>query len=203
MMNATAAAHASTTTDATTAAAAAETSALPRHPDNQFSVVDNETRAVMQSRMGQKARGTYERGNIRFLVWLFDNREHYGALLKPRLLEELEPQHELDQERTTAAGRPCKLRDYVRTTCREWLKKAVPGRPETHPIELADLEFVVFARYLATFEKRAAKHPLSGGAEGRTVAIRLGASAFGGACSSLSHLYLECGLDKTFVSKDL
>ena len=207
-MNASAAAHASTMTDANpaaaaAAAAAAETSASPRYPDNRFSVVDDETRAVMQSRVGEKARDTYERGNIKFLVWLFDNHEDYSALLKPRLLEELKAQHEIDQGRTTAAGRPCKLRDYVRNTCREWLRKAVPGRPETHPIELADLEFVVFARFLATFKKQVAKRPLGGGAEGGTVAIRLGASAFGGACSSLSHLYLECGLDKTLVSKKL
>ena len=45
--------------------------------------------------------------------------EHYGALLKPDLLQELKTQHELDRERTTAqVVAPPKLSVY---------KKGLPG----------------------------------------------------------------------------
>ena len=62
--------------------------------------------------------------------------------------------------------------------------------------------FPIFAQYFATFKKTVTKRSCSG-AEDKTLAIRLGKSAFEGTTSSLSHLYLECGLKKENVSKDL
>ena len=58
-----------------------------------FDAVNTGTHPVMQSCVSQGVPNTYENRNVNFFVWLFDNREHYGALLKPRPLKELKLQH--------------------------------------------------------------------------------------------------------------
>ena len=125
-----------------------------------------------------------------------------SALLKPVLLDELSVSREKDRAQRTKSGCPSKARDHVHATCRDWLKKIDADKPDTHPIELADLTFQIYTRYLATFKKDVTKRS-RGGAEDKTVAIRLSLSSFDGATSSLSHLYTECELDKHGVSKDL
>ena len=60
-------------------------------------MVDAETRGVMKNRMNPKLSVTYGTQNQKFLIWLFDNREHYGTLVKPALLEEPTAQHEEDR----------------------------------------------------------------------------------------------------------
>ena len=166
-----------------------------------FGAVDAETRGVMKNRVNPKVSAKYGTQNQKFLLWLFDNREHYGALVKPVLLEELAAQYKEDRAQRTKSGLQSKSRDHVRATCREWLERVDADKPDTHPIELADLTFQIYTRYLATF-KKAAKKRSRGGVD-ETVEIRLSTSAFDGATSSLSHLYTECGLDKHQVSKDL
>jgi len=51
-------------------------------------------------------RRNYEMQNVKFLVWLFDHRQHYGTLLKDGLDAELETQHQRDREQRAKAGRP-------------------------------------------------------------------------------------------------
>ena len=111
-----------------------------RH-DPQFDAVDAETRAVMQSRVNSAVRDKYETENIKFMLWLYDHRENYGALVKPALLDALGPQHERDKARRTNAGHVSKLRDHVRTTCRLWLRRVDADQPATYPIKLGDLTF--------------------------------------------------------------
>ena len=60
---------------------------------SEFDAVVAETRRVMQSRINSGVRSNYETQNIKFLVWLFDHRQHYGTLLKAGLVAELETQH--------------------------------------------------------------------------------------------------------------
>ena len=67
-----------------------------RH-DPQFDAVGAETRAVMQSRVNSAVRDKYETENIKFMLYLYDHRENYGALVKPALLAELGPQHDRDR----------------------------------------------------------------------------------------------------------
>ena len=67
----------------------------------------------MQSRVNLGVRGKYETENVKFLLWLFDHREHYSELFKPAFLDKLRAQHERDRERRTSAGRPSKLREHV------------------------------------------------------------------------------------------
>ena len=171
--------------------------------DNRFAAVDAETTQILKGRVSDGSRNSYETGNIKFLVWIFDNKEDHGGLLKSSLLGAMETAHEKDRARRTKAGRPSKLRDYLRAVCRKWLKAITPSDPETHPVELRSLTFTIFARYLGTYKKRVQNKRMRGEGEAATVMIRLGASSFDRACSSLSHLYLEVGLDKEVVSKDL
>ena len=187
---------------AVAAAADRETASDHFRHDPQFDAVDAETRAVMQSRVNSAVRDKYETENIKFMLWLYDHRENYGALVKPALLEELGPQHDRDRARRTLAGHRCKLRDYVRHTCRQWLRGIDTDRSATHPLELTDLLFPVYARYLNSFKKVARKRS-RGGAQEEVVAIRLSQSAFDGATSALTHLYTECGLDKQKISNEL
>ena len=112
---------------------------------SEFDTVDAETRQVMQSRVNSSVRHKYETQNVKFLVWLFDSRQHYDTLLKSGLVAELETQHQRDRERKTRADRPSKKRDHLRATCRDWLQRAEADRPETHPIELGDHMFPIFA----------------------------------------------------------
>ena len=187
---------------AVTTAATTTTTTAANRDTAQFEAVDAETRSVLQSRINPNVRGQYEDKNINFIFWLFDNHEHYSELLQPALLNELVPQQERDKERRTQAGHPSKKRDYVRATCRQWLRGIEPSRPETFPIRLADLKIQIYGRYLNSFKKRAVKRS-NVGADAAFVMIRLSRSAFEAATSSLTHLYTECGLDKQVVSKDL
>ena len=100
------------------AAADPETAADHFRPDDQFDEIDAETRAVMQMRVNSGVREQYNSENIKFMLWLFDRREHCGELLKTTLLEELGPQDQRDKDRRTKAGNRSKKRDYVRATCR-------------------------------------------------------------------------------------
>jgi hypothetical protein len=177
--------------------------AEPPTSESRYAAVDAETMQVLKGRVSDGSRENYESTNVKFLVWIYDNQEDHGGLLKSSLLREMETAHETDGARRTAAGRPSKLRDTLRAVCRRWLKAITPSDPETHPVELADLTFTIFARYLATFKKRVQNKRMREEGEAATILIRLGSSAFDRACSSLSHLYLECRLDKEAVSKDL
>ena len=136
------------------AAAAATTTTAANRGTAQFEAVDAETRAVMQSRINPSSRAHYDSENTKFILWLFDNREHYSDFLQPALLNELALQLERDKERRTQAGKPSKRRDHVRATCRQWLGGIEPNRPETYPIRLTDLDIKVYGRYLNAFKKR-------------------------------------------------
>ena len=56
---------------------------------SEFDAIDAETRRVMQSRVNSGMRRNYETHHVKFLVWLFDHRQHYGTLLKAGLVAEL------------------------------------------------------------------------------------------------------------------
>ena len=131
----------------------------------EFGLVDAKTRDVMKSRVVPGVRVKYRTQNQKFLLWLFDNLEHYVVLMKPSLLEELATQR-------TKSGTPSKGRDHVRATYKEWLKRVDADKPDTHPIDLTDLTFQIYTRYLATFKKLVRKRS-QGVSKDKTVAIRL------------------------------
>ena len=55
----------------------------------------------MQNRVVASARDQYEGQNIKFILWIFDNKEHYGHILAPALLEALPAEVERDRARRT------------------------------------------------------------------------------------------------------
>jgi hypothetical protein len=50
--------------------------------DSRFAAVDAETMQILKHRVSNSSRDSYKTGNIKFLVWIFDNKEDYGGLLK-------------------------------------------------------------------------------------------------------------------------
>ena len=70
---------------------AVDAKSMPRRAISKFDAVDVKTRRVMQSPVNSGIRGNYETQNIKFIVWMFDHREHYSTLLlKAGLVAELE-----------------------------------------------------------------------------------------------------------------
>ena len=69
-----------------------------RHPPSphtpySFDAVNAETHGVMKNRVNPDMSVRYGMQNQHFLLWLFDNHQHYGAFMKPSLLEELAVHH--------------------------------------------------------------------------------------------------------------
>ena len=65
--------------------------------NNRFDAVDAETLEVLKGRVCETSRNSYESRNIAFLIWIFDNREDHGGLVKPRLLGAMEAAHKKDR----------------------------------------------------------------------------------------------------------
>ena len=107
----------------------------------EFVLIDAETRGVMKRRVAPGVSVKFGTQNQKFLLWLFDNHEHYGAFVTQTLLKELAAQHKEERAQRTKSGRPSKGRDHVRATCKEWLKRLNANKLDTHPIELTDLTF--------------------------------------------------------------
>ena len=87
------------------AAATTTTTTAANRGTAQFEAVDAEMRAVMQSRINPSSHAHYDSENTKFILWLFDNREHYSDFLQPALLDELALKLERDKELSHNKGR--------------------------------------------------------------------------------------------------
>ena len=123
------------------------------------------------------------------------------------MLQRMHAAQTTDSSRRTGSGRKSNSRKSLRDLCRKLLRSINPEDPSSRPIKLDLLTFKIFARFLSTFKKSVKKRKRSSAdnmdIQYEEVQIRLGISSFDGACSALSHLYLECGLDKEVISKEL
>ena len=115
--------------------------------------MDRETDAVMRQRVADSTRGGYNSRNVSFMIWLFDSGENYHHLLEPCILSKMEESHACVLARRTKKGKPCKLRDYLREACLQALLNIDPSDPESMPVQLEMLNFIVFTRYLSTFKR--------------------------------------------------
>ena len=72
------------------------------------------------------------------------------------------------------------------------------GVLNTIPIKLENLNFKVYVRLLSTFKKTVKKRNIVRNVvvSDSYVDIRLSPSSYDASCSDLSHLYLECHIDK-------
>ena len=173
--------------------------------EDPFVVADAETKAILHGRVASSSRLSYDNRNVNLMIWLYDNRDRTPALLEPLLMPELNRADEEDKARRTTRGRPTKSRTSLRDACKLALGRIEPNSHTSHPIKLKDLDFVVFSRYLATFKKKITRKRRTQEVvmEGNKAIVRLSHSSFDGACSALSHLYNDCGLDKDAISQDL
>ena len=158
-------------------------------------VIDMETDAVMKQRVAKSTRDNYERSNIAFLLWLFENNEKYPDLLEQNLYERMSEGRVIDQDRRTRKGLPCKKRERIRAVCRQSLQQMKADDAESIPLNLQKLTFTIFSRYLSTFKKKIKRKRKRGelmrDGEAVDVEVRLSASSYESAFSALSHLYTD------------
>ena len=119
--------------------------------NNRFASVDAETAQILKGRVSNNSRNCYESGNIKFLVWVYDNKEDHSRILKSSLLCTTETAYKTDRVRRARAGRPSKLHDALRAVCRSWLKETTLNDPETYTNDLEAFTFTMFACYLGTY----------------------------------------------------
>ena len=87
------------------------------------------------------------------MLWLHDTDSSHPNILSPQLLDRMKSAHVEDQQRQTKAGRPSTARTSIRAAARASIHGIVAEDTETHPLNFADLTFLVFSRYLSTFKK--------------------------------------------------
>ena len=187
---------------ATAAAAAANTNATI---NAIFAIADQETADVMKERIAESSRAGYIRRNITWVIWLLDNPSCHH-LLEPSKLASMKTAEALDKATLTKAGQPSKARKNLRNLCRKILDEVNPAVPASLPVKLEHLTFTIFSRFLTTFKKTVTRKKRTAGSmvvDEEEVEIRLSIASYDGACSALSHLYLESGLDKNKTSAEL
>ena len=169
-----------------------------------MNLLDAETIAVLNARLANSTRAKYNWSLIKFLRWLFDNSHIFPGILNPDLVAALLEANELDRGVRRKDGSPSTKRDHNKATSLAFLNGIDQQNPITFPIDFELLTFNVFAAYLKTFKrtikrKRARVNPDDNQTviKTSTITIRLCAGSFNNACSALSHLFTECGVDKS------
>ena len=114
---------------------------------------------VVNSRIAKITRKSYDDYTVRLIMFLFDHREKFPALIPPGLLTKLEAAALSDLQNTTRAGRPKAIRKFIRKAIRDSFQTIDPADPSTHPITLERLEFKTLAHFLSTFSRRSPKPP--------------------------------------------
>ena len=154
--------------------------------------IDRETANFIKERVATSTRDGYERRNINFMIWFFDNLKKYPNLLEPTIASQMEAACAKYSQRRTKNDRPSKSRESIRATCRKVLRALNSGVVNTTPIKLEKLNFKVYARFLSTFKKTVKKRNIVGNVvvSNSSVKIRLSPSSYDASCSSSSHIYL-------------
>ena len=114
---------------------------------------------VVNSRIAKITRKSYDDYTVRLIIFLFDHREKFPALIPPGLLTKLEAAALSDLQNLTRAGRPKAIRKFIRKAIRDSFQTIDPADPSTHPITLERLEFKTLAHFLSTFSRRSPKPP--------------------------------------------
>jgi len=158
--------------------------------------------AVMKERVAQSTRKGYDSRNLTFMIWLFDN--DHRNLIQAAILKEMKRVDREDKSRRTRKGKKCKKREYLRQCCGDILKGIDPTQSHTLPVKLEELTIQVFTVFLNTSKKKV-KRDSNEAFGDKELEIRLKPSSFDGACSSLSYLFQESGIDKDVneVTKEL
>ena len=116
-------------------------------------ILDREFSALLKHCVAILTRGNYESNQVTFVMWLFDNQEKYGHLMKKAVLTALKKHHDKDQKNLTKNGDINKNRVFLREAVKDLLRAIVAGDKKTVPLYLEKLDFKTFSRYLSTFKK--------------------------------------------------
>ena len=90
--------------------------------EEEMDYIDRETAAVMKERVATSTRDGYERRNINFMIWFFDNLEKYPNLLEPTISRQMEAACAKDSHRRTKNGRPSKSMESICAMCSKVLR---------------------------------------------------------------------------------
>ena len=97
-------------------------------------ILDRETSALLKQRVAISTRANYESNQVTFVMWLFDNQEKYGHLMKKAVLAALEKHDDKDQKNLTRKGDINKNRVFLREAVKVLLKSIVAGDKKTVPL---------------------------------------------------------------------
>jgi hypothetical protein len=147
----------------------------------------------------------------RIINHFYDNRTTLPDILNPDLIIAIEESNLIDSQPRTKKGAPSKSRESNKAAITAFLTGVDQNNPTSSPVKFDNLTFNAFASFLKTFNKRITKRTATHTADdttviaSTTVTIRLSAGSFSNACSALSHLFTECGIDKATsdTSRDL
>ncbi|KAL3793017.1 hypothetical protein ACHAWO_008273 [Cyclotella atomus] len=166
---------------------------------------------VVNSRISKRTRKSYDDYTVRLIIFLFDHREKFPALIPPRLLTKLEAAALSDLQNTTRAGRPKAIRKFIRKAIRDCFQMIDPTDSSTHPINLEEMDFRTLAHFLSTFSKKATRVNVNGedtvvphqpgDDPSQVVHLRLGPSSYDSVTSSLANLYKECKVPRDINEK--
>ena len=95
----------------------------------------------------------YNRRNILFIIWLFDNHIKYPNLLEPNIYNDLKTQDVIDEDHTTRNGKKSKARENIQKYSQNALRGINPGVDQSIPVNLYLLDFKVFSTFISTFKK--------------------------------------------------
>ena len=90
--------------------------------EEQIYDIDCDTAAVMKERVATSTRDGYERSNINFIIWFFDNLEEYPNLLEPTIVIQMEAARAKNIQRRTKNGQPSESRESICATFRKVLR---------------------------------------------------------------------------------
>lgn len=169
-----------------------------------------DTREMLNSQISKKSRQAYESHLIRFIIWLFDNRNNFSsgscpfsAVVPSDFLASLEEGHARDEISLTVRGEKRKGRQHLRGAARHKVTHVDPLDLSTHPLILQKLNFDIMSDYFFSLTKPLTKL----NDDGREVVdemmrLRPTASYYDGISSALSFLFQVCKVPKD-VNQDV
>lgn len=155
---------------------------------NIFEENDKEVQNILSEVVTKRSKNTYRIHNVTFIFWLFDTSLYRDTCLDKDFVMELKKAanedviyDENEKNKTRKKKRKLGMRKNQRKVCKNWLDSLDNDKSQKCPINLANLNFEIFSRYIST------RKTDKGG--------YLSKITYGGMQSGLSHLYRCCDME--------